>query len=92
MNLELVVATKNKKKLKEIKEILKGKAIKLSSIEDYPGAPRIIENGRTFQENAVKKAVKISRFTKKLTLGEDSGLCAEALGGGAGCAFFPVFR
>ncbi|MDI6758377.1 MAG: RdgB/HAM1 family non-canonical purine NTP pyrophosphatase [Candidatus Omnitrophota bacterium] len=78
---ELVVATKNKKKLKEIKEILKGLSFKITSLADYPDAPRIIENGKTFSENAAKKAVKIARWTKKLTLGEDSGLCVDALAG-----------
>ncbi|MCX5713538.1 MAG: RdgB/HAM1 family non-canonical purine NTP pyrophosphatase [Candidatus Omnitrophica bacterium] len=82
--MELVVATKNKKKLKEIKQIWRKLRLRVSSLEDYPRAPRIIENGRTFQENAVKKAVKIARFTGKLTLGEDSGLCVDALGGKPG--------
>jgi XTP/dITP diphosphohydrolase len=84
MRVELVVATKNKKKLKEIKEILKGVALKLSSLADYPACPRIIENGKTFKENAIKKAVKIGGYTEKLTLGEDSGLCVEALDGEPG--------
>ena len=82
--MELVVATKNKKKLQEIKEILKGLDLKITSIADYSGSPRIIENGRTFKANAVKKTVKIARFTAKLTLGEDSGLCVDALGGAPG--------
>jgi XTP/dITP diphosphohydrolase len=84
MRQELVVATKNKKKLEEIKEILKGLDLKISSLIDYNRAPTIIENGRTFRDNAIKKAVKIGRFTKKLTLGEDSGLCVDALGGKPG--------
>jgi XTP/dITP diphosphohydrolase len=82
--MELIVATKNKKKLEEIKEILKGLNLKIFSLADYPQAPRIIENGKTFRENAIKKAVKIAKFTKKLTLGEDSGLCVDALGGKPG--------
>jgi len=81
MSLELIVATKNKKKLKEIKDILKGFKVKVISMEIYPDLPRIIENGLTFKDNAIKKAVKIARFTKKLTLGEDSGLCIDALQG-----------
>lgn len=84
MRLELVVATKNKKKLGEIKEILKGLNLKFSSLSDYKTTPRIIENGKTFKENAVKKALKVSRFSGKLTLGEDSGLCVNALGGKPG--------
>jgi XTP/dITP diphosphohydrolase len=82
--MELIVATKNKKKLKEIKEIWRGLGLTLTSLADYPKAPRILENGRTFRENAVKKAVKTARFTRKLTLGEDSGLCVDALGGEPG--------
>ena len=82
--MELVVATKNKKKLEEIKEILKGLDLKISSLINYNRIPRIIEDGRTFRDNAIKKAVKIARFTKKLTLGEDSGLCVDALGGKPG--------
>lgn len=82
--MELVVATKNKKKLQEIKDILNGLNLKITSLADYTNVPRIIENGKTFRENAVKKAVKVARFTKKLTLGEDSGLCVDALTGKPG--------
>jgi len=82
--MELIVATKNKKKLQEIKDILKYRKVKITSLADYPNAPRIIENAKTFKENAIKKAVRISRFTKRLTLGEDSGLCVYALGGKPG--------
>jgi XTP/dITP diphosphohydrolase len=82
--MELLVATKNKKKLAEIKEILKGLKIKITSLEAYPKAPEIIEDGKSFRENAVKKAIKIAHFTGRLTLGEDSGLCVTALGGKPG--------
>jgi len=82
--LEIVVATKNKKKLQEIKEILKGFNLKLSSLKNYSKVPRIIENGKNFKENAVKKAVKIARFSNKVALGEDSGLCIDALNGAPG--------
>lgn len=82
--IELVVATKNKKKLKEIKVILRDLRFKISSLTDYSGVPRIIENGKTFKENAVKKAVKTARATGKLALGEDSGLCVDVLNGAPG--------
>lgn len=82
--MELVVATKNKKKLEEIKEILKGLHLEITSLANYKKTPRIIENGSSFEENAVKKAVMSARFTKKLTMGEDSGLCVDALGGAPG--------
>jgi XTP/dITP diphosphohydrolase len=82
--MDLLVATKNKKKLQEIKDILKGLNLKIISLADCQRCPRIIENGKSFRQNAVKKAVKIDHFSGKLTLGEDSGLCVEALGGNPG--------
>jgi XTP/dITP diphosphohydrolase len=81
---KLVVATQNRKKLEEIKEILKDLDFKIVSLADYPKTPRIVENGSTFKQNAVKKALKIAKFTGELTLGEDSGLCVQALEGAPG--------
>ncbi len=81
---QLVVATKNKKKLSEIKAILKGMNLKLLALHAYKNVPQIVENGKTFKENAIKKAVKLARFTGELCLGEDSGLCVEALDGAPG--------
>jgi XTP/dITP diphosphohydrolase len=82
--MELIVATKNKKKLKEIKTILKSLGLRISSLADYGALPKIIENGKTFKDNAVKKAVKIAKATGKLTMGEDSGLCVDSLSGAPG--------
>ena len=82
--VEVLVATKNDRKLSEIKELLKGLPVKLTSLADYPRAPRIIENGDTFADNAGKKALKIAAFSGKLTVGEDSGLCVDALDGAPG--------
>ena len=72
--MELLVATRNKKKLEEIRELLSGLDIKITSLQDYEGLPKIIEDGKTFEQNAAKKAATIAQFTKKLVLGEDSGL------------------
>jgi XTP/dITP diphosphohydrolase len=74
MPLELLIATRNKKKLGEIREILSGLDLKITSLLDYEGIPRIVEDGRTFVQNAVKKAATIALFSGKLVLGEDSGL------------------
>jgi XTP/dITP diphosphohydrolase len=84
MRLELLIATKNKKKLKEIKEILRGLNLKITSLADYSGKIRIVENGKSFKDNAVKKAVKVAKTTEKFTLGEDSGLCVDILSGKPG--------
>ncbi|MBF0385557.1 MAG: XTP/dITP diphosphatase [Candidatus Omnitrophica bacterium] len=76
---ELIVATKNQGKLREIKELLSGSDFKVTSLSDYPDAPRIEESGKTFAQNAIIKAVTVAMYTKKLTLGEDSGLQVKAL-------------
>lgn len=80
----LVVASRNQKKIKEIREILKGVRVKITPLGDYPHAPYITENGKTFKQNAIKKAIRVARFTKVLTLGEDSGLEVVALDGKPG--------
>lgn len=76
---ELLVATTNKGKLREIKELLKDFDLKITSLADYPDAPEVIEDGKTFSQNALKKAATIALYTNKLTLGEDSGLEVKAL-------------
>lgn len=76
---ELIVATRNKKKLEEIRDLLKGLDIKITSLDDYSDMPAIEEDGRTFSANALKKAATIALYTKKLTLGEDSGLEVKQL-------------
>ncbi len=82
--MKLVVATRNRKKLKEIKEIWGSLKIKLVSLDDYPNAPEVIEDGSTFIENSVKKALQTARFTGEPALGEDSGICIDALAGKPG--------
>jgi len=82
--MELVIATKNEKKLVELKRYLKGINAKVVSLKDFEKVPRIVEDRDTFRANAVKKAVIISRFTKGITLADDSGLVVKALGGQPG--------
>ena len=81
---QLVVATKNKKKLAEIKAILKEMNLRLLALDAYKNVPRIVENGKTFKENAIKKAVTLARFSGQLCLGEDSGICVDFLNGAPG--------
>lgn len=77
---ELLIATTNKGKLREIREFLKDLDFRITSLADYSGLPEIVEDGKTFRSNAVKKAVTIARYTGKLTIGEDSGVEVKALG------------
>lgn len=84
--IDLLVATYNSKKRQELKELLRDfKEIKVMNLEDLRVAPpMIVEDGRTFRQNAVKKAVTISRFFDGLVLADDSGLEVDALHGKPG--------
>ncbi|MDP8298769.1 MAG: RdgB/HAM1 family non-canonical purine NTP pyrophosphatase [Candidatus Tantalella remota] len=83
---KILIATHNSKKRKEIKALLKdSKGIKIMNLDDLKIAPPIIiEDGRTFRQNAVKKAVTVSRFFDGLVLADDSGLEVDALHGAPG--------
>ena len=76
---ELVVATKNQGKLREIRGLLAGLDVTVTSLADYADAPDIVEDGDSFRANALIKARLIAAHTGKLTMGEDSGLEVEAL-------------
>ncbi|HPB68046.1 MAG TPA: RdgB/HAM1 family non-canonical purine NTP pyrophosphatase [Candidatus Omnitrophota bacterium] len=76
---ELLVATTNKGKLREIKVLLSGMPFMITSLADYPHLPPVVEDGVTFKSNAEKKALTIAQATGTLTLGEDSGLEVRAL-------------
>lgn len=82
----ILVASRNAKKKKEIKTLLKEfediKVIDLDDLEVEP--PIIIEDGRTFRQNAIKKALTMSRFFDGLVLADDSGLEVDALDGAPG--------
>lgn len=77
----LVLATNNKDKIKEIKVLLKGLAVEILTLKDFPSFPKIKETGKTLEENAVQKAQSIFRFTGKISLADDSGLEVDALEG-----------
>ncbi len=81
---ELVVATTNRKKKRELIALLKGLRVKVLTLDDFGNIPAVREDKKTFRENAVKKAVVTSRHTGKLTLAEDSGLEVKHLGGSPG--------
>jgi XTP/dITP diphosphohydrolase len=82
--IEIVVATRNRGKLREIKLALSDLDIKLLSLDHYPDAPEVVEDGDTFVKNAEKKARAVARHTGKYALADDSGLCVDALDGAPG--------
>ena len=84
MMRDLVIATRNHGKLREIREILKGAPFKVLGLDAYPDAPEVDEDADTFAGNAEKKALTIADYTGCLTLADDSGLVVEALDGAPG--------
>ena len=83
--MKLVLATRNQGKVYEIGEILKNQnGIELLSLRNYPDAPDVVEDGKTYQENAIKKASALAEYTGQLTIADDSGLEVDALDGAPG--------
>lgn len=82
--VSLLIATRNQNKVSEIKEILKDLNVRLISLKDYPGILEIEEDGKDFDENAIKKAVTVARETRHLTMADDSGLEVDFLDGEPG--------
>jgi XTP/dITP diphosphohydrolase len=83
--MRLIVATKNKSKMKEIRNILSGISFEIVSLDDLSEEFEIDENGKTFYENAKKKALTVSQiYRDDYVVGEDSGLCVQYLQGAPG--------
>ncbi|MEW6052249.1 MAG: XTP/dITP diphosphatase [Nitrospirota bacterium] len=82
--MELVLATRNRKKIDEIVRITHNLGVRVLTLDDFPGCPEVEEDGTTFEENATKKAVTVAQFTGIASLADDSGLEVEALNGAPG--------
>lgn len=82
--MHLVLATRNRGKVAELLELLGGLKIGISSLADYPDIPDVQEDGKTFLDNARKKARLVMRATGRWTLADDSGLVVDRLGGEPG--------
>jgi XTP/dITP diphosphohydrolase len=80
----LVLATTNKGKVREIRELLAALPLDIVGLDAYPAIPPVEENGRTFRENAVIKARTAAAYTRELTLADDSGLEVDGLSGEPG--------
>jgi XTP/dITP diphosphohydrolase len=80
---KILVATTNKGKLAELSAMLDGD-IEWVSLKDFPTIPEVIEDGKTFVENARKKAIGYAKATGLWTIADDSGLVIDALGGAPG--------
>jgi XTP/dITP diphosphohydrolase len=84
MTSRLLVATTNAAKLAEIRDILAGVPVQLSSLADWPSIAEPAETGATFEDNARQKAFYYAGATGLPTAAEDSGLEIDALDGAPG--------
>ncbi len=82
--IEIVLATKNEGKVREFREIMKDLPVRILSLKDFPDFGEIEEDGRTFEENALKKARALSGFSKDAAIADDSGLAVDVLNGAPG--------
>lgn len=86
--MKLVLATRNMGKVKELTAMISAerrhKDVQILSLQDFPDAPEVVEDGDTYQANASKKATVIADFTGLRTLADDAGLEVNALNGAPG--------
>lgn len=80
----LVLATRNENKVREIERILGDVPADLLSLAEFPDVPPVEEDGATFEENAIKKALHVWRHTGLASIADDSGLEVDALDGAPG--------
>jgi XTP/dITP diphosphohydrolase len=82
--MNLLIATGNRHKFTEISAILAAPHLVFLSLKQLIGCPQVVEDGETFEANAIKKAVVLARFSGMWTLADDSGLEVDALQGAPG--------
>ncbi|MFH2048275.1 MAG: XTP/dITP diphosphatase [bacterium] len=82
--MQLVLATNNKGKIREIKQLLEDLPVTILTADDFLEFPDVEETGKTFAENALLKANAIAEFCNLPALADDSGLEVDALGGAPG--------
>jgi len=80
----IVLSSRNRKKSREVAEILAPWEIDVLSVADFAQVGEVVEDGQTFADNAAKKACEPARLLSRWTIGEDSGLMVDALGGAPG--------
>ncbi|MBI4067631.1 RdgB/HAM1 family non-canonical purine NTP pyrophosphatase [Candidatus Gottesmanbacteria bacterium] len=78
---QLLIATRNPGKVREIKDILQDISYEIKSLDDIGYKENVEETGKSYEENAILKAKTIGKETNLLTIGEDSGLEIDMLEG-----------
>ena len=81
---KLLLATTNPGKLREFRQLFQDVPVELVALADLRAVPEVIEDGDTFEANAIKKAVEMAAATGMAVMSDDSGLEVDALGGAPG--------
>jgi XTP/dITP diphosphohydrolase len=82
--MEIILATGNNHKLREFREMLSSDDVLIISQKEFKNCPEVIEDGQTFEENALIKARAIAQHTGRITIADDSGLEVDYLNGAPG--------
>ncbi len=82
--MQIVLATRNQHKKQELVALLGDLDLVIRTLDDFPDAPDVVEDGETCEANAMKKAVEIARYTGLPAVADDTGLEVDALGGRPG--------
>jgi len=80
----LVIASRNRHKVEEIKAILADLPVVIKGVGEIADLPEVVEDGRTFKANAVKKALYTAKALNLTAIGDDSGLVVDCLNGEPG--------
>jgi len=81
---DIVLATRNRHKVTELVALLSGLGMTIHTLDEFPDAPDVVEDGDSCEANAVKKARVIAEFTDLPAVADDTGLEVDALGGRPG--------
>jgi XTP/dITP diphosphohydrolase len=84
MTHHIVLASRNRKKACEITDLLAPHGFEVIPVTEFPDVPDVVEDGTSFAENAAKKATEVALAINQWVIGEDSGLCVDALNGAPG--------
>ncbi|MCA9148794.1 MAG: non-canonical purine NTP pyrophosphatase [Planctomycetales bacterium] len=80
----VVLGTHNVKKARELHALLEPHRIEVRTLADYPHAIEVVEDGNSFADNARLKATQQAQHLGMWVIGEDSGICVDALQGAPG--------
>ncbi|MCA9047897.1 MAG: non-canonical purine NTP pyrophosphatase, partial [Planctomycetaceae bacterium] len=80
----IVLASRNRKKTQEVADLLKSIGLCVVPVTEFPDVPDVVEDGDSFAANAAKKASQVAVTLNQWVIGEDSGLCVDALHGAPG--------